>query len=75
MVGEAMRKVQDRDGSALEARGEASSATMIVGGQRLGGRHRLFQIYAAGNFIEATPDTPYFQIGEHKYGNRSSTGS
>ena len=29
---------------------------------------RLFQIYAAGNFIEATEDTPFLQIGEHKYG-------
>jgi putative proteasome-type protease len=28
----------------------------------------LFQIYAGGNFIEATTDTPFFQIGEHKYG-------
>jgi len=68
LVGDAMRDVQDRHGEALEARGEASTATMIVGGQRRGGRHRLFQVYAAGNFIEATPDTPYFQIGEHKYG-------
>jgi len=68
LVGAAMRRVQDRDGEALAARGEASATTMIVGGQRRGGRLRLFQIYAAGNFIEATPDTPYFQIGEHKYG-------
>lgn len=68
LVGEAMRQVQSRDREALQVRGEASSATMIVGGQRAGGRHRLFQVYAAGNFIEATPDTPYFQIGEHKYG-------
>ena len=68
LVGEAMRRVQVRDGSAMEARGEATDATLIVGGQRRGGRHRLFQVYAAGNFIEATPDTPYFQIGEHKYG-------
>lgn len=68
LVGEAMRQVQDQDADALQARGEASDATMIVGGQRKGGRHRLFQVYAAGNFIEATPDTPYFQIGEHKYG-------
>lgn len=68
LVGDAMREVQDRDGDFLESRGEASSASIIVGGQRRGGRHRLFQVYAAGNFIEATPDTPYFQIGEHKYG-------
>lgn len=68
LIGEAMRQIQERDGDALQARGEASAASIIVGGQRRGGRHRLFQIYAAGNFIEATPDTPYFQIGEHKYG-------
>ncbi len=68
LVGNMMRDVQDRHSDALQARGEASGATMIVGGQRKGGRHRLFQIYSAGNFIEATPDTPYFQIGEHKYG-------
>lgn len=68
LVGDTMREIQDRYGEVLQARGEASGATMIVGGQRRGGRHRLFQVYAAGNFIEATPDTPYFQIGEHKYG-------
>ncbi|HRO12647.1 peptidase [Amaricoccus sp.] len=50
-------------------RGEVSaSATMLLGGQRLGGQLRLFLIYPEGNFIEATEDTPYLQIGEHKYG-------
>ena len=42
--------------------------TLLLGGQVHGGRLRLFMIYDAGNFIEATPDTPYLQIGEHKYG-------
>lgn len=42
--------------------------TMLCGGQLHGGRLRLFLIYDAGNFIEATADTPYLQIGEHKYG-------
>ena len=41
---------------------------MLLGGQRLGGQLRLFLIYREGNFIEATDDTPYLQIGEHKYG-------
>ena len=36
--------------------------------RRRGGKHRLFHIYSAGNFIQATTDTPYFQLGEHKYG-------
>ena len=41
---------------------------MLLGGQVHGGRLRLFMVYSAGNFIEATTDTPYLQIGEHKYG-------
>ena len=41
---------------------------MIVAGQRRGGAPRMFLIYPEGNFIEATEDTPYLQIGEHKYG-------
>ena len=46
----------------------AFDVTMLLGGQVKGGRLRLFMIYSAGNFIEATADTPYLQIGEHKYG-------
>lgn len=42
--------------------------TMLIGGQIGSRRMRLFQVYAAGNFIEATEDTPFLQIGEHKYG-------
>ena len=68
LVGRTMQQVQQTYGPGLAARGEDSSATMILGGERLGGRARLFQIYAAGNFIEAHDDAPYFQIGEHKYG-------
>ena len=44
------------------------TATLIVAGQRKGGEMRLFLIYPEGNFIEATEDTPFLQIGEHKYG-------
>lgn len=68
IVGDAMRIVQGRDGPALAQMGESSTASIIVAGQRAGGRPRLFHIYAAGNFVEATEDSPYFQIGEHKYG-------
>ncbi|PWR04091.1 peptidase [Meridianimarinicoccus roseus] len=45
-----------------------ASATLILGGQRKGGAMRLFLIYPEGNYIEATPDTPFLQVGEHKYG-------
>ena len=68
IVGDAMRIVQNRYGPGLNARGEDTTASIIVAGQRSGGPLRIFLVYAAGNFIEATPDTPYFQIGEHKYG-------
>lgn len=68
VVGDAVREVRKTDGEALEATKSGFSATFIVGGQIRDERPRLFQIYAEGNFIEATEDTPYFQIGEHKYG-------
>lgn len=47
---------------------QQASASLIVAGQRKGGDMRLFLIYPEGNFIEATEDTPFLQIGEHKYG-------
>jgi putative proteasome-type protease len=68
MVGRAIREVRKIDGEALGASGDAFQASFIFGGQIGKEPVRLFQIYAEGNFIEATPDTPFFQIGEHKYG-------
>jgi len=68
IVGDAMRIVQGRYGPGLIQQGESTMSSIIVGGQRAGGTQRLFHIYTAGNFIEATEETPYFQIGEHKYG-------
>lgn len=68
LVGEAIRSVRQQDGDYLVAKGDAFAASFIFGGQIGKERPRLFNIYAAGNFIEATPDTPFFQIGEHKYG-------
>jgi putative proteasome-type protease len=68
LVGEAMQGLQDRYRNSIQAEGAGADATILVCGQRKGGRHRLFMVYSAGNFVEATEDTPYFQIGEHKYG-------
>jgi len=68
IVGDAMRVVQNRYGQGLAAMGESSVSSIIVAGQRKGGTLRLFHVYSAGNFVEATEDTPYIQIGEHKYG-------
>lgn len=68
IVGEALRDIHRRDSAALKEHGIEFNATFILGGQIKGEAPRLFQIYSAGNFIEATDDTPYFQIGESKYG-------
>ncbi len=47
---------------------DAFGASFILGGQIKGSEPRLFMIYPEGNFIEAGSDTPFFQIGEAKYG-------
>jgi putative proteasome-type protease len=67
-VGDVLRVVHQRDAEALREFNIEFNASLILGGQVRGEAPRLFNIYAAGNFIEATPDTPYFQIGESKYG-------
>ncbi len=69
LVGRAVREVYHVGGFPPEqAEAGAFDVTLLLGGQVKGGRLRLFMIYSAGNFIEATADTPYLQIGEHKYG-------
>ena len=68
LVGQAIREVKRVDGESLSAGSDAFAASFIFAGQIGKEPPRLFQIYSAGNFIEATPDTPFFQIGEHKYG-------
>lgn len=69
MVGEAVREVYERDGKAMQAQDAGPfNVSFILGGQIAGRRMRLFHIYAAGNFIHASDRTPFFQIGEHKYG-------
>ena len=67
-LGSAIRHVHARDAQALHNAGIDFNASMILGGQIRGEAMRLFQVYSPGNFIEATPETPYFQVGESKYG-------
>ena len=67
-VGRTIRKIFSEEGSALEASDVRFDVSFLMGGQIKGERPRLFLIYSAGNFIECTQDTPYLQIGEHKYG-------
>lgn len=68
LVGETLREVKRRDGPYLQQSSVDANASFLVGGQIHGERQRLFTVYNEGNYIEATRDTPYFQIGESKYG-------
>ncbi len=68
IVGEALSQVTGETRSRMDRMAESANASMIVAGQRKDGHMRLFLVYPEGNFIEATEDTPYLQIGEHKYG-------
>jgi len=68
VLGQAVRRVYDRDAASLKHAGVEFNVSLIFGGQIRGEGMRLFNVYSAGNFIEATPETPYFQIGESKYG-------
>ncbi|QTD46858.1 proteasome-type protease [Ottowia testudinis] len=68
VLGAAVRQVNERDGAALRKAGLDFNVSLIFGGQIAGEPMRLFLVYSAGNFIEATPETPYLQIGESKYG-------
>jgi putative proteasome-type protease len=68
IVGAEMRAMQGHYRESIMAQGTPADASILLAGQREGGKHRLYLIYSAGNFIEATFDTPFFQIGEHKYG-------
>jgi|SRR5690349_870471 len=68
LVGDALREVQRRDGAHLAQDNIDANASLILGGQIKGEEQRLFNIYPQGNFIEASSDTIYFQLGESKYG-------
>ena len=67
-IGQAIRRVHDIEAPALEANDVKFDVSFLFGGQIKNDRLRLYMIYSAGNFIECTVDTPYLQIGEHKYG-------
>jgi putative proteasome-type protease len=68
ILGDAIREVHERDAASLKEFSIEFNANFILGGQIRGEGLRLFQVYSAGNFIEATHENPYFQIGESKYG-------
>lgn len=68
IVGSVLREVMQTDAETVRASGADPRTSFLVAGQIAGRPPRLFQIYEAGNFIEATPETPFLQIGETKYG-------
>jgi putative proteasome-type protease len=67
IVGGVMRQIGDRDGKYVEPYGDPT-ASFLLGGEIKGEPPRLFQIYSAGNFVEASDRSPFLQIGETKYG-------
>jgi putative proteasome-type protease len=67
-IGRTIRNLHRIEGKVLESSDVKFDLSFLFGGQISGEKLRLFMIYSAGNFIECTVDTPYLQIGEHKYG-------
>ncbi|MAM63593.1 proteasome-type protease [Maritimibacter sp. UBA3975] len=68
LVAETLRDVISMHEASGPKAASPFSATLLLGGQIDGGPPRLFMIYPEGNFIEASGDNPFFQIGETKYG-------
>ena len=68
LVGATLREVIDETSNEGQQKQEQFAASLILGGQIKGGAPTIFLIYPQGNFIEITADTPFFQIGETKYG-------
>jgi putative proteasome-type protease len=66
-VGEKLRLVMDGDSKYVEPYGDVAGS-FLVSGQIKGEAPRLFQVYSAGNFVEAQPRSPFLQVGETKYG-------
>ncbi len=68
LVGDMVREVIQANAVTGQQADSTFNATLILGGQISTSDPRLFMIYPEGNFIEASEDTPFFQIGETKYG-------
>ncbi|MBB3809679.1 peptidase [Pseudochelatococcus contaminans] len=68
LIGRAARQLVEEQGDALARANVSADVTFLLGGQVAGEDLRLFMVYSAGNFIECGPETPFLQVGEHKYG-------
>lgn len=67
-IGGKIRQVQEQDGAWLQQNGIDFNCSFLLGGQVQGEDPELYLIYKEGNFIQATAETPFLQIGETKYG-------
>lgn len=67
-IGQLSQKEQRLHADALEKSSSSAEASFILGGQIAGQEPEIFLIYPQGNYISASPETPYLQIGESKYG-------
>ncbi len=68
LVGETLKSVIQSQAMTGQEADSKFDATIIIGGQINGSAPRLFMVYPEGNFVEASEETPFFQIGETKYG-------
>ncbi|MGI9363671.1 MAG: peptidase [Rhizobiaceae bacterium] len=68
LVGATLKEVIQESAISGQDASSKFKATIILGGQIKGTAPTLFLIYPEGNFVEVTPETPFFQIGETKYG-------
>ena len=67
-VGQLSQRIQTESGPTLKDSGVNVEASFILGGQIQGREPNLYMIYPQGNYIAASTETPYLQIGETKYG-------
>ena len=67
-VGQLSQMEQSQHAGAMKKSSSNAEATFILGGQIAGQPPEIFLIYPQGNYISASPETPYLQIGENKYG-------
>ncbi len=67
-IGDCIRKLQDVDRPWLEKDHIDFQCSFLLGGQIQGEAPQMYLIYSQGNCIKCTPETPFLQIGETKYG-------
>jgi putative proteasome-type protease len=67
-VGDTLFGIEQTHDAAFRSSGVSGSATLILGGQIAGRAPELFLIHPEGNYVAASPETPFLQLGEFKYG-------